>query len=369
MAVVTKSNAVSSRSIGNLFGIKGASDYSLVLDFQNDVYASRNTSGRLMFASLQDMVSCTRAGPGTYRTEDGTLETAPANVARLSYVDGHRGLLIEGARTNVFRNSQSPATQTVALAATPNIYCVWVEGAGSIAVSGTNITVLSASAVATSATPVVFRNTDPAQSASAVFTVSGSLAFAQCEQLGANIFAKSSHIITTTAAASRSTEKVELTDLAKADAFRGALNGYTVLVYFYAPKIPAPAGITPATRIASQTAAGAAYIQTEISEANRRITAKTEAVRFRDLDMIPPEDHYVAAFSLDNVNAPLFGYNGGRVAAFSGATTADMTANPTIKFPAESTLYSLFGIIRRVVVYPRAMNGDDLAALSGSWVS
>jgi len=73
----------------------------------------------------------TRAGDQYGIDSGGDLVKSTANNA--AFIDGE-GILLEGARTNLFLNSFVPATQTVTVAAVP--HTITVKGTGDITVSG-----------------------------------------------------------------------------------------------------------------------------------------------------------------------------------------------------------------------------------------
>ncbi len=94
--------------------------------------------------SFPSAVTFTRAGSGTYFDAAGGLQTAAVDVPRIDHDPvtlARRGLLIEGARTNLFLNSAAPASQSVAV--TAQSYALSFRGAGSITVSGAHTAVVS----------------------------------------------------------------------------------------------------------------------------------------------------------------------------------------------------------------------------------
>lgn len=74
--------------------------------------------------------SFTRASEGTYRNANGTTTTFGTGVLRR----GDRGVLIEGARTNLFLNSATGVTQSVTVTATA--HTLSFEGTGTVTLSG-----------------------------------------------------------------------------------------------------------------------------------------------------------------------------------------------------------------------------------------
>jgi hypothetical protein len=74
--------------------------------------------------------SFTRASDGTYRNLDGTTTTFASGALRR----GDRGVLIEGARTNLFLNSATGATQSVTV--TASAHTLSFEGTGTVTLTG-----------------------------------------------------------------------------------------------------------------------------------------------------------------------------------------------------------------------------------------
>lgn len=70
---------------------------------------------------------------------DASFRTYNTNEARLLPF----GLLMEPQRTNLFLNSEAPATQNISLSA--GTYTVWMQGTGTVVVSGSGLTPLSGS--------------------------------------------------------------------------------------------------------------------------------------------------------------------------------------------------------------------------------
>lgn len=109
---------------------------------------------------------------------------------------GDMCLLVEPNRTNYLLNSTVPATQTVSLAAAT--YTLWIEGAGSVALSG------GPTGTATEGSPVTFVLSG---TTSVTFTKTGTVSFFQCEN-GPNV---TSAIRTFAAAVGRSLPLIALT--------------------------------------------------------------------------------------------------------------------------------------------------------------
>lgn len=134
---------------------------TLLLDFTNGRAIEQN-----IVTSLDAVLNCDRAGPGSISTQGGGVLNFAANELRHS----KRGLLVEESRTNFLLNSFVPATQTVALVA--GAYVLSVIGAGSATLTG------DATGVATEATVVAFT---VGSSGSVTVTVAGQMSSFQLE--------------------------------------------------------------------------------------------------------------------------------------------------------------------------------------------
>jgi hypothetical protein len=142
----------------------------------------------------------TRASSATY-WQNGTLYTAGSNVARFeSDASGNLlGCLDEAAVTNIYLNSQSPATQTITV--TAQAYTLSFYGTGTIALTG----VYTGTLAGTGANNLVQLTFTPT-AGSLIATPSGSVTNVQVE---AGVFA-TSRIITAGASAARSTDNLSV---------------------------------------------------------------------------------------------------------------------------------------------------------------
>jgi hypothetical protein len=89
-----------------------------------------------MAGGVDSRLTFTRASSAWYFNSSGELTQASANVPRFDYIPATlalNGLLIEQQSTNLFLNSQAPATQGITVTATP--YTVSFYGTGSIALT------------------------------------------------------------------------------------------------------------------------------------------------------------------------------------------------------------------------------------------
>lgn len=159
---------------------------ALRLDFTNDTYHPGGFGTAITF---------TRAGLARYHDASGVMQVAAANTPRIDHDRGtgaRRGFLVENARTNIFLQSATPATQSVTV--TAQIYSLSFWGTGSITLSGVHVATLNGSGADTRAV-LIFTPTAGALT----LTVSGDVQLAQLEPGNC----ATSYIETTTAATTR----------------------------------------------------------------------------------------------------------------------------------------------------------------------
>lgn len=180
MALVLKSDvAINGAALGDKHGIIGATDWRYMLDFANKEYLSQTAAGKMPLSG--DGITFTRATSATYVDKsDRQLKTAVINEKRIHYSERlkRNGLLIESKKINHFINSDKPQTQTIRLL--PGTYWVmaWVEGTGSVAVTGAGVS--DASGSGTQGSPLIFKNSG-AIGRDVLITINGSLSFVQVE--------------------------------------------------------------------------------------------------------------------------------------------------------------------------------------------
>lgn len=142
MTIIIKSNEVSTRNMGSLFGLS-KTDYSLLLDFNLGEYRTKS-GGVIAKTTLADAISLSRASKATYIDSENNLKEAGINEPRIQYdkASGKKGLLIESGFTELLTNPYVPATQTVNYNTNSTARLVLVvKGTGSATLSGSRIEV------------------------------------------------------------------------------------------------------------------------------------------------------------------------------------------------------------------------------------
>ncbi|QLL42433.1 hypothetical protein [Sulfitobacter pontiacus] len=206
MTLILTSDQTAERSLGNLYGTTGPSDYAALLDFTRDFYRVRE-NGETKSIPLEDALIGKRTTVATSFNDAGVLVDEPIGSVRVNTTQGNqgrldagiRGLLSEPTSTNYLLNSTTPATQTVTVAT--GTYTLSVYGTGSATASGD----LSAGAgvAATDGSPVTMTVTG---SGVVTITVAGTLTGFQLEKLAF----PTSLIKTTGATVSRNRDYAEL---------------------------------------------------------------------------------------------------------------------------------------------------------------
>lgn len=174
-----------------------------------------------MSGALDSRATFTRSSTAWYWNSSGVLTSASSNTPRFDYDPAtlaFKGLLIEEARTNLFLNSQSPATQNITT--TAQNYTVSFYGTGSIALSGTCSGTLNGSAATT-----LVQLTVTATAGTCTLTVSGTITNAQFE---AGSFA-TSRIVTAGTSVTRQGDTLSFTSIPWFNATAGTF--YVELTY------------------------------------------------------------------------------------------------------------------------------------------
>lgn len=159
-------------------------------DFKNNRYMVAGSP-----VSESSFVDCTRASTGLAENLGGSYQEFAANLARRT----NKGLLIEPGSTNLFLNSDSPATQSISVV-TSTEYTISIIGAGSIVLSGAGTGTVTAGGSVTLT----------AISTTLTCTVTGSPDYAQVETGGV----ASSPILTSGGSAVRNADIIRCDEIA-----------------------------------------------------------------------------------------------------------------------------------------------------------
>ena len=139
MTLILKSDKKATSSLGNINGINGVQDWSMFLDFENEIYATKSGGVTTTNYALTDVVEASRANLtgapisiSKSAVESQISSTTAIRTALLK--NGRFGLLTEDLNTNYFLNSATPGNQTATLPASLLKIIASCEGTGSLTI-------------------------------------------------------------------------------------------------------------------------------------------------------------------------------------------------------------------------------------------
>lgn len=183
MTVIIKSDKKATVSMGNVNGIKGSQDWSMFLDFENELYMTKKSGLLKQDYKLADVVEATRvnmAGAPISISKDGTEKavTSTTEIRTALLKNGRFGLLAEDVNQNFFINSNAPANQSITLPASSVKIVASCEGSGSLTITGD---VAGAPFTITPESPKVMERLSYTAACNLNITVNGNLNHAQIE--------------------------------------------------------------------------------------------------------------------------------------------------------------------------------------------
>ena len=376
MSVIIKSDKKATASLGNINGLRGAQDWRMFFDFENEIYQTKQNDTINSNYALTDVVEASRSnlsGQPISIAKDGT-ERKISTVTDLRTAllkNGRFGLLVEEFATNYFLNSAAPVTQTITLSASAVGIIVSCEGSGSVTVTG-NVT--ESGAVITSTTPQILTRTSSSAACNITVTVSGSLSHVQVELFTGGPMTATSKITTTTASLIRNREFVKVKQTLF-DSLITNKNGFTVL----AQTIDYNTVVNQANQVSSKVGIEAGSNKMlAMSGINPAYNLFAYTHFFNGASATTSSKGVGAAANLNDLklaqnNAMAFG--GGKVShAFNGITVPDLTiTDPTtatnINFFSYDGGYSgLKSIVTKLVVFDRVLSAAELVDITKSWV-
>lgn len=306
--------------------------------------------------TLDPRITFTRASNATEFSPSGSLITATTNEPRFDYNPltlQPRGLLLEGARTNLVLNSATLVTQNVTVTAVAHTLSFY--GTGSVTLSGVATGTLNGTGVFPNRAQLTFT---PA-AGTLTLTVTGTVSFAQLE-LGA--FA-SSYIPTTGAAATRADDSALNTILSSI----GYNQAQGTIVIELEPMVTTLAAFQIPFSITNGTANNRIILEhTTAGNGSWRVTDGGVA-QVAGLAATP-------GFTANSITKRAFAYaandfaacaNGGTVVTQGTGTVPSNLNQLAIGHYAVGSVNSpWFGWIRRITYYPTRLPNATLQALS-----
>ena len=147
---------------------------SLVMDFTANAYGLNGSA-----SALSAIMAFARSSDATHIGDTGTLQLVGPGIERIEHDPAtlaRLGLLLEEGRTNLFLQSDTPADQTISVAAVPHVLSFY--GSGSIALSGAHVATLTGSGPFPARSELAFTPSAGALT----LTISGSVQFVQLEE-------------------------------------------------------------------------------------------------------------------------------------------------------------------------------------------
>lgn len=212
MTLVLKSDKtldVNVPSLGDKHGIVGATDWSLMLDFQNQQYV-RKSNNSVEQVELSELLTCTRDTEANIMV-DGEYGVIDKNQPRLSQIfrKDSFGLLTESRSTNYFKNSNSPVSQSITFTPSGTQYfMVRVVGSGSVSVTCDDITETVGGG--TQQSPLMFKVIKASGTSTMQVNVSGSLSYVSVENCTSGYYDEKSFIQTRATSFGRGADVIRL---------------------------------------------------------------------------------------------------------------------------------------------------------------
>jgi len=377
MTLILKSDQIASNSIGNIYGINGELDFQVMLDFNRGLYRYKD-AGELKDISLSQAITLTRASKAEYKDRSGVVKTAQANEPRIHYMSDLdvQGLLIEGARTNLFLNPNTPVTQTIQIPNTGTVQALAlkVEGTGSATMSG-DVTNLSRTS-ATEGNPQGALPISGLSTINVTVTITGNVTRCQLERTPSSTGGNYASSFIPADIASRAGDVVALSELL---ATKLATAKTVVCQFVYQERLVK--GFAESIGVVSledkNNAKGGVFLTRALAATSGDATQKTVVVNpgstsIAKQNAMPSVDSRkvtsVVAFSSGGLNT---------IQAVNGSTKEVTGESIAINFNKmtigggdgfSSATGAAGGILTRLAIYDRKLTTEEIAKISTSWL-
>ncbi|HEY4529395.1 MAG TPA: hypothetical protein VIG97_03550 [Luteimonas sp.] len=378
MTILFRSKNKATRSLGNIYGVTRSPDYSALIDF--NLGACRVRSGESYIdLPIGDAVVCERATPGEYLDKNGVVRVAGSNVPRISYFPeyGLSGLLIEPERTNHLNNPLSPVTQTVSVpSAAANLYVVLtVEGTGSAAMSG-DISGATPPAISGRSQGAVLVNPGSGTS-SVTVTVTGNVTRFQLEVAnGGSASGPHATSFMPSGVTTRAEDRCRISDAV----FSRLGSGKGTIVGHFIDTLRTPNPVTSApgyfALLNSGALSGGLHLRRAVSPSNTQVIANAvtqganTSAKQATAVIIGSRDT-TAALSYDNagqiMRSAVNGVGTEATGAYSFTPTQLYLGGRGPSNFTSGGWRGFGGILTSLLIYNRAMEADELAAVSRLW--
>lgn len=382
MTILIKSNVSATNSIGNIFNVNHNPNYSLLLDFGLQYYEKVTNNGRQKL-SFNDVATFTRDGKATYIDETGEIVEVGKDVPRFTTdTDSYSsGLLLEAARS-IILNAVNPVTKQYTMASGEFFALVHVEGSGSATLTGAASTLMKpatgSNMTVTQGKPVLFSFPER-QDVNYTIEINGNV-----DRLSICSLNTASGINIKTMPAESTTiyvrpDYLELKESVIAEALRGSSSNTIVVkwtdnaiatesprdfkttstfnntVFSYISNSTAPDGVYASRGIGNERVS-AAFVKNESgSTVTRNNFLKAAPRTTRDNTL---------AITFDRSNNKYIASINGVFTEYSDAYDINFTKLVLGSKNNHNNQVSLNGLLRQVVIYPFAMNYEDLQKVS-----
>ncbi len=370
MSFIIKSDQVSSKSIGNIYGINADLDFGVMLDFSRNEYVQR-INGKLEYMSFSDAILFSRASKAEYLEKDGSTKIAEVNEPRMHYMPDLdvKGLLIERECTNLLANPYAPVTQTITIPLSSVIHGVVlsVEGSGTATMIGDVISLNRASASENNPQGGIL----PAGVSDRVvtITVTGSLTYFQLEHVLSNGGGNCATSFLPNNVTKREKDVVSLSPV-----ITDRITGDVTIIYgiAYNERINKGSGITSKVDAlmvslkgeSSIVLAQSFYIASGSSQINHIRTSMSStaggAARARELPTSGSQKTTTALAFSSGALEPLQSING-----MSNSLTGTASAQ---EFGEMLFGDNICGVLTHFVVYPRKLSIAEIEKVTTSWL-
>lgn len=373
MSVIIKSNQKATKSLGDIFGLRGPKDYTLMLDFNQGVYLKKKNGVQQL--GLSEAISLTRPEKATYLDENNILRVAQANEPRIHFdpISGKKGLLLEGPHTQQLSNIYAPASQTVNLThSTSDRLVLSCKGTGKVSLSGNVELVTGSPAFASENAPAMYRTT---ATGTVNVTVTGSLEVFSLHFVNGTIGA-SAKMFTPSGLSAVTGDTCKLNP----DLFNEILNGlseYTIVMNVREAKRAAEGAFTSRNTVfalieATPNDKKGIHLSRTLGSAPRfnYVFLNADGTTAKSRTVVASDSVYNQTYVVSHSNGSLDAYvaRNGEIDVASG----EFVLNPKELVLGSPTSYiassRLNGIITMLAIYPYKMTYSQVADISRSLV-
>lgn len=374
MSLILKSNSVATRSMGNIYELRGPTDFSAMLDFEKEIYSVRGES-----LSLSDVLLFSRPSKASYRAISGEIMTADAGVPRFHSIEGtgRYGLLLEPEVTNLLSNPLSPSTQTVVgeLSARGwSYFSLKVEGSGSATLTSSEpIENQTPSLVATESNTVVVGFPPGVGETNLMVSVSGNLSYFELTSLQSSGWGTLDGARLPFGVSTRAKDVASLSSRVMDGLTSSEAGTFLVAVSRNRELIPGSSASSPwVTLKSSQNTYGGIYLRSTrrntLSVSGRADQSSASPDLFTYSQPMADVSSITMGFSWSGNGTDTLLANNGIVSQENSAGGIPNMDQFIMTGPVPGQSGVMNAVITHVVFYPRALSAQELQEATLSWL-